>query len=191
MRDSTDSHALRDKSLRYYKLPRTQRTCSSPRVGILNRKVHPTLQNVGSIVHAIEKHVEGNVTFKLSSFESRNYEEQLEFLSETDILVSPHGPQLSGIPFLPNCAHLMEIFPVGYHKPSFFGSLAAVAGVHYTYLYLGSNVKRETKMAMKNADGHEAAWKTSLCPDGDTVARAVRVLIEEWRQCCEAEDAQM
>mmetsp|Transcript_62296 Transcript_62296/g.69729 ORF Transcript_62296/g.69729 Transcript_62296/m.69729 type:complete len:186 (+) Transcript_62296:170-727(+) len=68
-----------------------------------------------------------------------------------DIVVSPHGAQLTGLPFLAGggtttttnnnkhnnktCPKLLEIFPPGYFLPDYFGSLAHESGIGYSYIY--------------------------------------------------------
>lgn len=186
MHDATDAAALRYSFLGHYRLPKVHPQCAIPRIGVLNRKTFPSLRNVGALVHAIEDATKGQVKFQISTFESRTFYEQLDFLSATDILISPHGEQLSGLPFLPTCGRVLEIFPAGFHAPHFFGSLAAVSDIDYSFLYLGRNARRESKKGMRDSESQEAVRKTSLCPEGHVVADAVLTLIDEWRQCCTA-----
>ena len=60
----------------------------------------------------------------------------MKFFVNTDILISPHGAQLGSIPFLPDCAAILELFPQYYWIPGYYGSLAKASGHPYYHLYL-------------------------------------------------------
>jgi Glycosyltransferase 61 len=63
----------------------------------------------------------------VAHFETATFLEQVEFFANTDIVLSPHGAQLTGLAFLPRCGHILEIFPPYYLYDNFFGSLADAA----------------------------------------------------------------
>lgn len=111
------------------------------------------------------------VTFDQASFAS-----QMAVLSQTDILITPHGAQLASIPFLPRCASVLEIFPFRYCLPYFYGSLAAAAGMQYHYLFLGNECMIETE---KRGQRRSA----NLCLDIHAVVQAVTQLVDEWKPC--------
>lgn len=187
-RSRQDSYALRDGILQHYRIAQhnNHTFCSDPvRVGILDRKKSRSLQNRGAIVKAIERALQRSVKFRVIDFEDRSFYEQVEFLANTDILISPHGAQLTGLPFLPNCASVLELFPGGYQVPYFYGSLAAVSGVAHSFIYLGRDSKSESNIAMKDLSTRNAARSANLCPNVDALAHAVLNLVQERKQCCQ------
>jgi hypothetical protein len=156
----------------------------SPRIGILNRKKTRRLKTVNVLAYELgQAFPMSSVTIK--EFESASFADQVDFYSSIDILISPHGAQLTGLPFMPNCGGLVELTPKGYHIPYFFGSLAIVSGLGYGYVYMsGGNETQETKVASATYEGRVKARKATLCPSSGKIVDAVRVLIEDWYQCC-------
>ncbi|GKY98765.1 hypothetical protein MPSEU_000832700 [Mayamaea pseudoterrestris] len=167
MRNERDAHELRNRILDRMKLPEAKKSCWNHklRIRILSRKNSRSIQNVKAIVRALEDaflgdddnenasssieavHVE---SIRVATFEEATFRKQLEFLSQADILVAAHGAELTGIPFQPQCAAVLELFPGGYAVPAFFGSLAAVSGVSHSYMYLGhGDMEREIRVGMR------------------------------------------
>jgi hypothetical protein len=121
----------------------------------------------------------------IKEFESASFADQVDFFSSIDILISPHGAQLTGLPFMPNCGGLVELFPKGYFIPKFFGSLAIGSGLGYGYVYMsGGNETHENKKMSATTSGRVRARKVKLCPPSNKIVDAVRVLIADWYQCC-------
>jgi Glycosyltransferase 61 len=61
--------------------------------------------------------------------------QQIQYFSNVDILVSPHGAQLTGIFFMPpKCSHVIEIILSTWIESNFFGSLASSINIKYNYL---------------------------------------------------------
>jgi hypothetical protein len=86
---------------------------------------------------------------------------------------------------MPTCGGLVELTPKGYHIPHFFGSLAVGSGLSYGYVYMsGGNETQETKVASATFQGRVKARKAALCPPSEKIVNAVRVLIDDWYQCC-------
>ena len=141
----------------------TTTVCRLPRIGILNRKPSSarSILNAEEVVRAIVSGVfEGNATaaarassllsspppVSLYYFEGRDFREQVRFFRGTDLLISPHGAQLTGIPFLASsknnnnnnnknksCTRLLEIFHHDYLLPDYFGTLALDSNIEYSY----------------------------------------------------------
>jgi hypothetical protein len=107
---------------------------ASPRIGILNRPKTRRLQTVDVLAHELgQAFPMSSVTIK--EFESASFADQVDFYSFVDILISPHGAQLAGLPFMPNCGGFVELMPKVYYRPKFFGSLATGSGlVGYGYV---------------------------------------------------------
>ena len=58
--------------------------------------------------------------------------QQAEALHGADILISPHGAQLTNLAFIRRCTVVVELFPQSYFL-SFFSNLAVVAGAYSGY----------------------------------------------------------
>ena len=199
MRGQDDARALRDGIWKAYDIPQStscaglsETNVTTVRIGILDRQKTRRLQNLEAIIRAIARKMQKEpllrAKFIVSDFEDMTFQDQVRFLSQTDVLVSPHGAQLTGIPLLPNCASVLELFPTGYLIPQYFGSLAAVAGVKHSYMYMGGpEPDREAKVAMKTLESRDAARAVNLCPYPDAVARSVVELVLEWHRCCQSQ----
>jgi hypothetical protein len=162
-----------------------------PRIGILNRR-----SNFGRSITNVEEIIKGiseipNISLSVSPveyFEGQDFRRQVEFFNNIDILISPHGAQLTGLPFMASkpCSQLLELFPRGYSIPNFFGSLAVNAKVGYSYLYLSNN-KPEVEQAQDLGD-RIAARAVNLCPDPSFVKSSIESLVRDWRDCCAMHD---
>lgn len=155
-------------------------TGRKPQIGILNRKGTRSIENVDRILNAIQKEFDTEVS--IAYFEVSSFQDQVAFFSTTDILISPHGAQLTGVPFMPSCGQVLELFPKSYYIPGFYGSLANAAGLKYGYLYLsnGDPIK-ETQEAFQFR-GHSRSVK--LCPSTNKILAAVKTMVKNWEACC-------
>jgi hypothetical protein len=83
------------------------------------------------------------VPIEATFFEKKSFVEQVEYFRNTDILISGHGAQLTGLAFMANdldangksCKQVMEFFPKNYALPYYFGSLAVQSGLDHSYVY--------------------------------------------------------
>jgi hypothetical protein len=159
-----------------------------PRIAILNRQVQHkrSLLNVQELANALEDAIITNATAAAASttanmttnnttslwtvpivyFENATFLQQLQFFAHYDIVITGHGAQLTGLPFMrqpppsataaaaaaaasqstppiaasTTCrASIVEIFPFGYCMPSFFGSLAVASGHDHYYVSMENN----------------------------------------------------
>jgi hypothetical protein len=158
---------------------------ASPRIGILNRDRTRRLQTVDILANELSQAFPmSSITIK--EFESASFADQVDFYSSVDILISPHGAQLTGLPFMPKCGGVVELFPKGYFWPEFFGSLATGSGLGYGYVYMsGGNETDETKVMSATPKGRINARGVSFCPPSGSIVDSVRVLIQDWYQCCD------
>ena len=92
-------------------------TCNhdKPRIAILDRAVQSSrsMLNANNISNLEElKTLSRNGIIPVKYFEKADFEEQVSFFRSTDILISPHGAQLTGIAFMnAPCSHVLELFP--------------------------------------------------------------------------------
>ena len=144
---------------------------SPPRIGFLNRRGSRKIVNadqltkdVSGLVYTFERlgktstttsgsssnksssfHYQPRLSAIETSFEEKSFREQVEFFRETDIVISGHGAQLTGLVFMANdalakrnkksCKHVVELFPKHYAVPYFFGSLAVQSGIRHSFVY--------------------------------------------------------
>lgn len=157
-----------------------------PRIAILNRR-----KSVGrSIINAELlaeweqiKNASWNDHIPVEYFEDLDFQEQVSFFQSADILISPHGAQLTGLAFMQApCSQLIEIFPKGYAIPNFYGSLAVNSNTSYSFLYL-SGQSPETEQADNLLDRVKAR-STNLCLSKDMVSHTLEQVVGEWQQCC-------
>lgn len=157
-----------------------------PRIGILNRRRNAgrSISNEEQVVRTISEMATISVSLApVEYFEGRSFRDQVEFFNGVDILISPHGAQLTGIPFMTNkpCSQLLELFPKGYFIPSFFGSLAVNAQVGYSYLYLSDN-NPEVEQAQDLRE-RVSVRSMNICPDLALIASSVQSLVQDWCHC--------
>jgi hypothetical protein len=166
----------------------TKSVCSSsPRIAILNRRKANgrSILNLEKLVKAISNATgQNDSSISVTYFEGVvSFADQVNFYSSIDILISPHGAQLTGAAFLAPCSQLLEVFPHNYVIPDFFGSLATNVGASYAYLYLSDRPPpKETNTALSDRIHARA---TNLCPSTTTIVDAIQELIQDWRQCCQ------
>ena len=160
---------------------------SGPRIGILNRRpaVGRSIENVDYIVEALND-LSCNKTIYVEYFEGRSFADQVEFFRRIDILLSPHGAQNTGIPFMSNkkCSHFVELFPENYLLPAFYGSLARNAGIGYSYLYMSA---KGDDTGLTNDDStlmdRVHARATNFCLASGYIRDAMARVVVDWRAC--------
>jgi Glycosyltransferase 61 len=159
---------------------------SPPRVGILNRKSSRGLDNVSEIIEALAEKYGGFQNLIVFEMEGKTFQEQVQVLSQVDILVAPHGAALTGTIFMPRCAGFVEIFPMGMiGEQKFFGSLAPVSNHAHAALYAGGeNMTEEVSFWWSTVRRRSESRKRNVCPNVNLVLDAVAELERQWRDCC-------
>jgi Glycosyltransferase 61 len=171
-----------------------------PRIAILNRKLESGrhLLNANTIASSIEETYGNQTIVSVTYFEKKTFLEQIQFFAETDIVISPHGAQLTGMAFLPKCASLLELFPLDYLNPDYFGSLAAAMNISHSFFYMGDN-NEDPDIVLPYEKYHfirvGKQFKThdtrhdSLCPNVASVVSAVVNMVNNWQECCSSTTA--
>lgn len=184
--------------------------CSLPRIGVLNRKrIHGrSITNVDSLVQNIDSELfftsgnDSSITLSSSTsmssnvsltyFEAQTFEQQVQFFRNTDVLISPHGAQLTGIPFMANkpCAKMIELFPHNYLVPDYFGTLARDSGVEYSYIYVSKSSADEIQKAQiegrivsSTTSERVAARGQNLCINATDLVDTLRDVLRDWCKC--------
>jgi hypothetical protein len=184
-RNKSDAEALTKLVARHHNVSLS--SCGTQvRIGLLNRGSTRSLQNGNEIIAALNTTFGTQASINLINFDGKSFLEQFEFMASTDVLLSPHGAQLTSVLFMPECARLNEIDPVGYLVPYFFGTLAHVSGVHHSFIYMGKppGPERDTEVGHKTRSERVQARKKHMAPDVPSVVHVVREMVDEWRQCC-------
>jgi capsular polysaccharide biosynthesis protein len=162
---------------------------SLPRIALLNRdekQSQRSFLNAVTVARAI-KDSGLSAEVPIVYFENATFTEQIQFFNNIDIVLSPHGAQLTSMVFVPSCGGVLEFFPRGYFLPFYFGSLARAAGLRYTALYLSENKddwKKEILLATRSVQSRFRIRQSNLCPSVDDVVRLVRKMVGHWNDCC-------
>ena len=184
-----DAQALRDSVVDYHFHGRNISGCnvrdeSLVRIGILNRKKTRDIVNIVELVEALQVLVTTKIA--VAYFEKASFKDQVDFFSSIDILVSPHGAQLTGVIFMPRCGAFLELFPKSYWIPNFFGDMALGAGLRYSYLYLATSDKVKD-MEESQSKGFRFRARARAAHFHVPVARVVSevsCMISQWSSCC-------
>jgi Glycosyltransferase 61 len=155
-----------------------------PRIAILNRD-----SKARNLTNAHEMAARLSATFSqtvpLITFDYKtDFPSQVSFFVDTDIVISPHGAQLTGMAFLPRCASVLEVFPSRYLVADYFGSLAAALDIAHGFVYVNHNGQDiiphgERFHYIRRFSRKEA----SVEPDLGIVERAVQQLVAQWQDC--------
>jgi capsular polysaccharide biosynthesis protein len=162
-----------------------------PRIGILNRERRSkrSILNVEELAAYLQDELRAPV--RVATFERSSFLEQVAFFSDTDIVISPHGAQLTGLPFMPQrCAAVLELFPAKYYN-NYFWSLAVSAGIAHAGLYMSEqDLDKEMEhrydgMSKQHRYKARGRWRSvHFCPNPRKMTDLIRPLIEEWKHCC-------
>jgi hypothetical protein len=180
---------FRDAVQQYYNIPSVagcRKDKREPVIRILNREISSTRTIVN--VKKVEKYLQQltSQVVEVVTFENRTFMEQVELMSGTDILVSPHGAQLASLAFLPVCGGVFEIFPEGYYLPYFFGPYAATAGLQHGYVYNGNDVQKEWfKGNQDDRANRFKARRKDVCVPLNTSIALVGKMVDRWKVCCQ------
>ncbi len=182
--------------------------CSAPTIGILNRKPsnRRSILNAESLVGEITSRLfPGSDTMSpsalpvsLAYFEGKTFEQQVNFFQNVDLLISPHGAQLTGLPFLANkkCAKLIELFPPNYLLPDYYGTLAVDSGIEYSYVYISwespANAmdQKSKRIVGKSKPERVIARKKNMCIDPYRMVDMLRDQIRDWCKCRELSESE-
>lgn len=145
----------------------SSRMCARPpKIGILNRESSRGIINADQLAEdlsglryvyrktnndnddATKTSIEG-YPVEVIFFEGLSFAEQVEFFWRTDIVVSGHGAQLTGLPFLKvdnsvgRCRQVLELYSYEYIIPYYFGSLVVGTGMSHSYVYYDDGLRPE------------------------------------------------
>eukprot|EP00977_Amphora_coffeiformis_P019756 scaffold7428_cov153-Amphora_coffeaeformis.AAC.9 len=181
------AEVLRRKTAEFYNISMEgcQPAKDYPVIGILNRGFNSTrtLLNADRLQLYLSKMTDHPVEIRY--FEGADFLEQISFMMQTDIVISPHGAQLTSINFMPLCGGVFEIFPPGYWFPHFFGPLAASSGLSHGYVYTGYDLKKEwIKGGLKKRNVRHVARNLDVCAPLQTSLEVIGQMVDNWKTCC-------
>lgn len=178
---------LRRRTAHHYNL--TMEGCQAgkdyPVIRILNRlpSSNRTLLNVDKLQRQVSKMTDKHVN--ITYFEDTEFLEQVSVMMNTDILISPHGAQLTSLNFMPTCGGVFEAFAPGYWFPHFFGPLAASSGLGHGYVYTGYDLEQEWfKGGLKHRPSRHKARVRDICVPLETSLSVIGQLVDNWKSCC-------
>jgi len=193
MHQPDDAKVLRDTILAHLERLHTDGTKSDvcvtkPRIAILNRHKYREWTNAPAVAQQLRPDAAGEEIPMVFFEHNTTFADQVSFLRDTDVLISPHGAQLTGLPFMPDCGAVLEIFPVGYYLPYFFGSLAQASNLVHGYVSLtNGDWRTESAEGMQSQSARQKFRNAELCPNVETIVDAVQKLIQKRKACCERE----
>eukprot|EP00339_Tiarina_fusa_P005443 CAMPEP_0117010880 /NCGR_PEP_ID=MMETSP0472-20121206/9478_1 /TAXON_ID=693140 ORGANISM="Tiarina fusus, Strain LIS" /NCGR_SAMPLE_ID=MMETSP0472 /ASSEMBLY_ACC=CAM_ASM_000603 /LENGTH=504 /DNA_ID=CAMNT_0004713527 /DNA_START=127 /DNA_END=1642 /DNA_ORIENTATION=+ len=169
-----------------------QSSSCTPRVAILNRQNERKLLHADDIAKAIPLELVGTTRRRDSSspvevsyFETASLCDQVKFFSTTDVVISPHGAQLSALFAMPPNigGTVLEIFPLGFVIPWYFGSLAASSGIDHTFLYeTQGDLESELAYGLATSKRQAEAKARDLSVSTDIVVKSVREIVDRWKE---------
>jgi Glycosyltransferase 61 len=128
----------------------------------------------------------GRRPIEITYLEGVPFLEQIKYMTEIDILVTVHGENLTSVPFLPQCGGVVEFFPSSFYLPQWYGSLAAVLGLHHASLYSGLNHSLEWDHhgAVNFSSTTSRPLQNDVCVNVEETINAIREMEKKWTQCC-------
>ena len=154
-----------------------------PRVGFLNREGSSrVVENHVQIMEQLRRQLGSVAEFEyLKSFDNMTMVEQTSWMYRHDVVISPHGAQLTSIPFMPDHGAVLELNANGFYEPNWFGPLAGYSGQQFVLLYGGENMTRQVRKHSKTIASKNLARSKSMCHNVNAVLSAVAQMIDEWR----------
>ena len=165
------------------------RNKTAPIVGFLNRGPQSGrhVVNHKEILESVSKELPNLEIVYMESFDGASFQDQISFMANIDILISPHGAQVTNAAFLPQCGSVFELFPTGYFVPHFYGSLSRSTGHYHFYMYTGNRttMQNDLKYYMASLTRRKRAWAFNITvEDPSWAVDAVREMISKWQSCC-------
>lgn len=98
------------------------------RVGVLNRRSHRRWDADGAFLNRTRAAFPDATVADEAYFEALAPAAQAAWVHAADVVVSPHGAQLSNLVFARKCTAVLELFPRHFYMPGFYLALALQAG---------------------------------------------------------------
>ena len=118
---------------------------STPRVGLLDRKLKRGLSNLDDVL----LHMRGHWQTTLGYMEGKSFVEQIRWFHNHDVVVSPHGAQSASVAFMPVCGAFLEFHTKYAMFLWCFAGLAADSGLITGFLYLSKKTMKADMLTDK------------------------------------------
>ncbi|CAN1345584.1 hypothetical protein LINPERPRIM_LOCUS40415 [Linum perenne] len=118
---------LRCRARRYCGIDHSAPSGNQIRLTLLMRKGSRSFKDPGAVKEVFAKecaNVEGCILNVVQSEELRSFCDQVRTMTETDIVASPHGAQLTNMLFMDRGSSVMEFFPKGWFELAGIGQYA-------------------------------------------------------------------
>jgi hypothetical protein len=153
---------------------------ASLRIGIVNRAGQKrSILNANSMLKTLQDTFPRHQVV-LRYFENSTFQEQVDFYSQLDVAVSPHGAQLTGIMFMTPCSAVLELFPDKYYTPFYMSSLAHLFGLVHANWYVSDGDVPESLLPLATRLKNTV---NNVCPSLDRVVLGVEEMIKRRHQC--------
>lgn len=122
-----------------------------------------------------------NFTVQLRYLKNATFSQQVDFYRQVDVLVSPHGYELTSILFMKPCSAVLELFPHLYYTPYYYSSLARVFGLQHAQWYISNTtlpVWKEHSLQERLANTHN-----NMCPSLEGVVAGVKKMMLRRQDC--------
>ncbi|GAX10878.1 hypothetical protein FisN_31Hh087 [Fistulifera solaris] len=167
-----------------------RKSCNSVvRIGIINREAHygRSILNAQDIMEQLKRVFGDKVQVNEVYFEDTSFQEQLQWFSSHDIVLTGHGAQETGMPFMPKCGVLLEVFPFNYYIPEYFSALTDSTDVRHYVINndaTHSDPQAATKESSSNPETEGQAKATKLCPATRSTVEYLLTAVRDWDSCC-------
>ena len=148
------------------------------KIGLVNRGGGRKLLNPDGMLATLQNvFPQHQVTLKY--LDDATFDDKVDFYSQTDVLISPHGSQLTGIMFMRPCSAVVELFPHLYYTENYFSSLAKLSGLVHTNWYVSNEDVPESLSLVTRLNN----TNNDMCPSIDTLVSYVGTMIQQRKDC--------
>jgi len=156
---------------------------SQLRIGVLDRKATRHWVESSAFIEATQR-LFSNSVVEEKYLDDASPRDQAEWVHKQDVIVSPHGAQLTNLIWARRCTGIIELFPQGYYIPGFFGALASViGGVAFAGYPQGRNPAEDTLPALSDAQVRHEIRSKPLWAESESVARFLEQLVAKQKLC--------
>ena len=121
----------------------------------------------------------------LSTLKGNSLKEQALEFHRADIIVSPHGAQLTNLAFIRPCTVVLELFPTQYYLSYFQKYVLSAAGIHYEGYELGRSPLHDTMDAINSFELRNSARANQMLASPQSILHALPRLILSCLSCQE------
>jgi len=161
--------------------PGTRRKKERLKIAVINRPKGRRLLNEMDVKDNIHAAFLGH-DVSVYYIHNMTMQEIADFYRQVDILVSPHGSQLTGTMFMQKCSAVLELFPQLYYTPFYFSSLARIFELPHAMWY----VANDPVPTFLDLQTRLANTENNMCPSMDKLVSAVTDLIKRRQDCLDA-----